>query len=160
MTDPRFATKFQVDEETGCWVWTASLRNKKGYGNYTQGGKSVSAHRAAYEMHVGEIPEGMVIDHLCRNRLCVNPAHLEAVTTRENILRGAGIAAKNAVKTHCLRGHEYTPENAIRNPGGKSCRQCGRERGRAYMARRRSSQSSPEVRDTNNKEQGNNDNHA
>jgi hypothetical protein len=79
----------------------------------------------AYELAIGPIPEGLTIDHLCRNRGCVNPAHLEAVTNRTNLLRGDGIAALNARKTHCKRGHEFTPENTyVWREGTRACRAC------------------------------------
>lgn len=121
--------------ENGCWEWMgAKIHN--GYGVIGDGGRSRAAHRVAYEIFVGPIPDGMSIDHLCRNRACVSAEHLEAVTTRENVLRGAGISAENAQKTHCLRGHEFTPENIywIKNPygPGRECRTC-----KAQYARRR-----------------------
>ncbi len=87
----------------------------------------VYAHRAAYELYVGPIPEGLTIDHLCRNTLCVNPAHLEAVTMRENILRGTGPSAQAARKTHCLRGHPFDDGNTLfRATGKRVCRACQR----------------------------------
>jgi hypothetical protein len=86
-------------------------------------------HRVAYEAVNGPIPGGLVIDHLCRNRLCANPAHLEAVTHRVNLLRGIGVAAKHAAKTACPRGHTYTEENTYRSKeGSRVCRACGREK--------------------------------
>lgn len=87
-------------------------------------GKRKSGHRVAYEDKYGTIPEGMVLDHLCRNRACINPDHLEVVTQRENIMRGVGVAAKNAQKTHCKRGHEFTGNNLYRYKGKRMCRQC------------------------------------
>lgn len=89
---------------------------------------AVPAHRYAYESIVGPIPNGMVLDHVkqrCGNRACVNPAHLEPVTNRVNILRGSGITALNARKTHCPKGHEYTDANTIRGKDRvRKCRSC------------------------------------
>ena len=108
--------------EEGCWHWTGG-RTSHGYGTLWFDGRSQRAHRVVYEALVGPIPDGLVIDHLCRNRLCVNPDHLEPVTLLENIRRGQG----NGSKTHCPSGHEYTPENTRRNAlGWRYCRTCKR----------------------------------
>lgn len=90
-------------------------------------------HRIAYELAVGPIPVGLVIDHLCRNHSCINPEHLEPVTNVENVMRGESAWARNARKTHCKRGHEFTDENTIRRNGTRSCRQCRSMKGRATM---------------------------
>lgn len=113
--------------ESGCWEWTGS--RSVGYGRLHIAGKSELAHRFAYEHYIGPIPEGLVIDHLCRVRHCVNPAHMEVVTQTENKLRGTGSPAVNAKKTHCKRGHPLTPENTYVHPrkGYRVCRQCTRE---------------------------------
>jgi hypothetical protein len=132
---------------TECWEWGGE-RNENGYGRTHRGGRYIGAHRAVYELLVGPIPEGLVLDHLCRNPPCVNPAHLEPVTNKTNILRGVGVGAVNAQKTHCIRGHEFTPENirwiAPNWPGGaerRACRTCRREKNReatrAWRARAR-----------------------
>jgi hypothetical protein len=127
-----------VDKSGECWLWTASQRGN-GYGQFTVNGKGVSAHRFAYELMIGPIPEGLDLDHLCRARACVNPAHLEPVTNAENILRGTCPPAINARKTHCPRGHEYTPENTYVNPaGGRECRACRCISTEAYRARKKS----------------------
>ena len=90
-----------------CWVWTGPLVTA-GYGRVSNGrGHGLLAHRVAWEIAFGPIPEGLVIDHLCREKLCVNPNHLDPVTQRINVLRGVGPIAQNAVKTHCVRGHPY-----------------------------------------------------
>lgn len=119
----RLADKFTVGDD--CWKWTASL-NSNGYGQLwdPEVGRARGAHRIVYEMMVGPIPDGLTLDHLCRNRTCVRPDHLEPVTNRENILRGESPSASHAKKTHCPRGHEYTPENTYQYARGRQCRTC------------------------------------
>jgi hypothetical protein len=126
----RFWAKVDRGNAEGCWDWTGAF-SSNGYGHYFVGrehgqSKSVRAHRFAYELSVGDIPEDLVIDHLCRNRGCVNPAHLEPVTTRENIVRGEGFAAEQARRTHCVRGgHPLSGPNLYVNPRGeRECRTC------------------------------------
>lgn len=107
-----------------CWLWTGSL-DHGGYGSIKQTGTCVlRAHRVSYEKYIGPIPEGLQLDHLCRNRACVNPAHLEPVTKAENMRRGFGFSAINARKTHCLRGHELSGENLAIWSGRRNCRTC------------------------------------
>ena len=122
----------KVDPAIGdeCWPWTAAL-DRGGYGLIKFGGASRRAHRIAYMLLVGPIQEGLVLDHLCRNRRCVNPAHLEPVTQEENARRG-----EQAQMTHCIRGHELTPENTYVKPsnGRRGCLQCRRSRRRSYYA--------------------------
>lgn len=139
----RFWAKVRVDDSSGCWSWTAGQR-RGGYGRYRTGGKgspSGVSHRWAYEQLVGPVPSGLQLDHLCRNRLCCNPAHLEAVTPRENTLRGMTKAAWNAAKTHCAAGHDYSEQNTrlIQRRGRieRHCRLCGRDNTRALRARKR-----------------------
>lgn len=121
--------------ENGCWVWQGSL-NPKGYGSCRLGKRTALAHRASYMVFVGPIPDGLTIDHLCRNRSCINPAHLEAVTHRENLLRGHTVTAANAAKTHCVHGHEFTPENTYLGPtGSRACRVCRSANRRRHFER-------------------------
>ena len=119
-------------DENGCWIWQASKR-PNGYGQVRVAGRNMLAHRWAYELLVGPIPDGLVLDHLCRVIACVNPAHLEPVTQRENTLRGEGLPAQRARKTHCVHGHEFTDANTYRDPnrnGRRTCRICAREHDR------------------------------
>lgn len=126
-----------VADPNACWLWTAS-RYLGGYGQLWVDGRLVPAHRFAYELLTGPIPEGLQLDHLCRVPACVNPDHLEPVTQRENILRGEAPSAKHAIKTHCPHGHPFSPENTYVRPSGRACRACGRARGAARLARKRS----------------------
>lgn len=114
-----------VNEETGCWEWKLSTFNN-GYGQKRHGGKTMLAHRYMYELHRVPIPGGLCLDHLCRNKICVNPKHLEAVTMKENAMRGVGPASINAKKTHCAKGHPYRGRNLRIDSctGQRICRIC------------------------------------
>ncbi len=128
----------QGDTDT-CWLWKGSL--KRGYGNIRNGAKIVATHRVAYEQRHGPIPTGMQIDHLCRVRRCVNPAHLEVVTAQENTLRGNGPGGRNARKTHCKHGHPFDNENTLLQIRagriGRQCRICARDRQERFWDRRK-----------------------
>lgn len=124
----RFFEKVSVRDD-GCWAWTAGTAGE-GYGYFYAGSVGpdehgrVYAHRWSYEHHVGPIPTGLVIDHLCRNRACVNPEHLEPVVQQVNVDRGAG----NGKQTHCPAGHEYAGDNLYITPRGhRQCRECKRQ---------------------------------
>lgn len=115
----------KVDKGSGCWMWRPE-KNPDRYGYLYVDGRLVKAARFSYEMVAGPIPPGLQLDHLCRNRRCVNPAHLEPVTQRENILRGECMTAVNARKTHCLRGHPLSGENLSSYSRGRTCKACAR----------------------------------
>lgn len=137
--EQRFWNKVALPNEQGCMEWMAAL-NKSGYGAFGVGPrgahKTHKAHRVSYELLVGPIPDGLVIDHLCRNRKCVVPDHLEPVTSGENTRRG-----EPAHRTHCTKGHEYTPENTLKyasNNGWRQCRTCAQVNARKQYAKQRS----------------------
>lgn len=117
----------------GCWKWTGTVAGVPGYGRIIVGDTRIYAHRWAYEQFIGLIPEELDLDHLCRNRLCVRPDHLEPVTRQVNLLRGITIPAANAAKTHCPQNHEYTPENTrVSKRNQRSCKTCARIRHQQY----------------------------
>lgn len=128
-------TKRDGDE---CWRVEIGIR-RDGYAQVSIAGAKFLAHRVAYELAKGPIPEGLVIDHLCRVRNCVRPDHLEAVTNIENMRRGLGYGLQNGMRTRCINGHEYTPENTYAHPktGKPRCRECQRAHDRARTTRRR-----------------------
>jgi hypothetical protein len=126
-----------------CWLWRGEL-DRDGYGSVNIGhGKHARAHRVAYEIAVGPIPEGLVIDHRCRNRPCCNPSHLEPVPSGVNVMRGIGLGPMNAAKSHCKNGHEFTDDNtAFDSAGYRVCRHCRLESYARYRARMRATRRS------------------
>lgn len=121
----RFRSKTKA-ADSGCIEWVGRI-DRYGYGQFGTGGRrgaNVGAHRWSYEYHVGHIPDGFQIDHLCRNRKCVNPGHLEAVTPRVNVMRSMSPAAANAQKTHCIRGHLLSEDNVYASGHGRTCKKC------------------------------------
>jgi hypothetical protein len=124
--------------EAGCWEWTG-VRNRSGYGKFEVRGKTLVAHRWSYEHFVGPIPEGFQVDHVkargCTLRSCVNPAHLEAVTAKENVHRSDSPCAENSRKTHCIRNHELSGDNVrVNKSGSRVCRACELNRNQRTQA--------------------------
>jgi len=113
---------YKIDDN-GCWLWTRGLTSH-GYAEIWIDKKRYKVHRYMYEQKYGKIKAGLVCDHLCRVRRCINPDHIEPVTIRENVLRGIGIVPENAYKTHCINGHEFTDSNTRLSKGKRYCRAC------------------------------------
>jgi len=131
----RLASRVHI-AESGCWEWTGAL-NHGGYGTFLVDGRRMGAHRAAYLLHVGSIPDGLDLDHLCRVRHCVNPAHLEPVTRSENLRRGVGVGKWHTALETCPEGHPYDDSNTYHDARGwRGCRACRSEASRRYRARR------------------------
>lgn len=130
--EKRFWTRIDPCRTDGCMIWTGGL-DSHGYGQFWDGTHNVRVHRWAYEHFVGPIPLGLQIDHVrkrgCESRACTEPTHLEPITGRENTLRGSTTPAKNAIKTHCIRNHEFTTKNTyITSKGWRMCLACSRVR--------------------------------
>lgn len=133
-----------VQTPTGCWDWQGNA-DTKGYALFSYRGKCRRAIRVSFQLFIGPIPDGLQLDHLCRNHACVNPNHVEPVTSRENLMRGKTRAAENAAKTHCLRGHPLSGDNLYlrkRVSGDvirfeRFCRQCMRDAMKRYSQRKK-----------------------
>lgn len=129
----RFWRKVYADS-FGCWLWQGAITT--GYGRFASPRTQLHyAHRFAYERLVGPVPDGLTLDHLCRVRACVNPRHLDAVPMRTNLLRGIGIVAVNAKKTHCINGHALDLLNTYRMPRGRACKTCRYAHKKAWRQR-------------------------
>ena len=116
--DARFEAQVEPEPNSGCWLFVGTVNATNGYGRFHDGKRDVLAHRFSYERRVGCIPDTLTLDHLCRNRQCVNPQHLEPVPLALNIRRGV------RVRTHCPHGHAYEGRNIMRPRGHLACRRC------------------------------------
>ena len=134
--EARFWPKARCGNKDECWVWQAQI-SQQGYGRFTfETKRPVEAHQVSYWLSRGSMPKGLEIDHLCCNRACVNPNHLEAVTHRTNMLRGKGVGSANARKTECIRGHKFDEENTYHWQGKRQCKTCNALRTRLCKRRK------------------------
>ncbi len=132
---PRFWAKVSPEPNSGCWLWTGAM-GRADYGRFSVDRRLRQAHRVAFAAIRCGIPDGLVLDHLCRQHCCVNPDHLEPVTNRENIARGVSFASVNTAKRACPLGHPFDHENTRLNRGGaRVCRECTRQHSRNARAR-------------------------
>jgi hypothetical protein len=126
----------KVIKTDSCWLWQGYRHKVTGYGQIQINGRPELVHILSYKLAGRNIPNGMELDHLCRNRICVNPDHLEPVTHRDNVLRGINACAKNARVIHCPKGHPYDLLNTYHRPdGGRDCKICQKERSRIYKSK-------------------------
>jgi len=133
--EERIASRHRVEPVTDCWTWTGAVSNRS-YGSIFYQGRMQKAHRVMWELNFGPVPKGLELDHLCRNRLCINPNHLEPVTRAENLARGIQ-SNQNIGKSHCIRGHEFNAENTRYKPGNghRVCKECMRMHVRNWRTR-------------------------
>jgi hypothetical protein len=126
-----------TEGSSGCWLWDRPM-DTTGYGQFSDNRKMWLAHRWSYEFLRAEIPDGLVLDHLCKTHLCVNPWHAEPVTQKVNVLRGDGLTAAKAAQTSCIHGHPFDEANTyIDKRGHRSCQTCRRETSRRHQQSRR-----------------------
>lgn len=137
MLADRFWSNVIRASENECWIWTG-CRTPEGYGTLSIENRQVRAHRQSIILDGRDIPAGMVVDHVCRNRACVNPHHLRVVTRRQNVHENSvALAHLNSLKEQCLRGHPLSGKNLILDRGTRRCRRCKNEQRRAVHARKR-----------------------
>jgi hypothetical protein len=138
LTDRKFDSK-AIADSSGCLLWTGPIDRKDGYGRFYDGsGKTTGAHQYAFRRAYGPVPEGKVVDHICRTRNCVNHSHLRAISAVENTMIGEGIAAMNAAKTYCAHGHPLFGENLYVRPNGeRDCRKCRSAANLRYKRKKR-----------------------
>ena len=123
----RLWNKITIDN--GCWLWAGA--KSRGYGQAIYSGRVQYVHRIVYEALKKPVDRGFELDHLCRNRACVNPLHLEPVSHQTNVVRGEApmaVKLRHSRRTHCKRGHEFTAENTYQRPTGRECRECWKQR--------------------------------
>lgn len=127
----------RICEKTGCWIWEKG-KTSCGYGATYCEGIFFSTHVSSYELYIGPVERGFELDHLCRNRSCCNPNHLEKVLHRENLIRSPiSRTFQNIQATHCPQGHEYNSENTIVRRNARECLQCKRDRDRRFYQKRK-----------------------
>lgn len=138
----KFLGKVKKGLPNECWPWEGTTNN--GYGQVTMPGRQVAAHRLSYQAWIGPIPEGLDIHHVCHNKLCVNPAHLEALPHKDHTRQHlTNPLTQNFLKTHCLRGHELSGYNVYVINGSRNCRECNNRRNRESYARKKAVNQGP-----------------
>jgi hypothetical protein len=130
-----FKKHIQITKE-GCWEWTAKIHKNTGYGYFTVKGKTHLSHRFSYKYFKGEIPLNLCIDHICENRKCVNPEHLQAITLKQNILKGKSVCAQKAKQIYCHKNHPLSGENLYITPDNRrQCKTCNKIRQKKYLSK-------------------------